>query len=433
MNTIEELEQQIKRLKSSVEELILLNDLALAASSSLDIDQTLNTIVQKSIKAVRAEQGSISLVTEKQDDPLRTLIRHQDFSGSMESYKIGSHISGWVLKYRKPLLIENLATDERFHVTEQEIKDIRSALCLPILFQGKIIGILIMINKKTLEPFSENDLRLLSIIAAQSGQLIRNSQLQQEAIDKKRLEQELILAKKIQRSLLPKADPGIEGIEIASYFNPMEAVGGDYYDFFEIDENRFGIVIADVSGHGPSAALIMAMIKGILHSIIHNFTAPDVALNELDSIITRIIPADVFITLLFIVFDFEKKVLQFANAGHLPIIQYNHQQNICQTLELPGFVLCAWDLLQESSYGQREIPLREGDIFFVYTDGVNEAVNKNFEMFEISGIENALKETVSASAENIIEHIKGKLDTFTGKTSQDDDIVMIAVKIGALR
>jgi serine phosphatase RsbU (regulator of sigma subunit) len=432
MSTTEELEQQIERLKSSVEELILLNDLALAASSSLDVEQMLDTIVQKSIKAVRAEQGSIMLVTEKQDDPLKTLIRHEDFSGSVESYKIGNHISGWVLKYRKPLMIENLAEDERFNVTEQEAKEIRSVLCLPILFQAKIIGILVMTNKKTGEPFGNNDLRLLSIIAAQSGQLIRNSQLQQESIDKKRLEQELILAEKIQRGLLPKTDPIVEGIDIASYFMPTEAVGGDYYDYFEIDENRLGVVIADVSGHGPSAALIMTMIKGIFHSIIRNFTSPDQALVELNSIIKRIVPVDVFVTLLFIVLDLKMKVLQFANAGHLPIIHFNHQKNLCQRLELPGFVLCAWDLLPETSYKLKEIPLKAEDIFFIYTDGVNEAVNDKSQMFDISGIQNALKETASAPANKIIDYIKDKIQTFTGKSSQEDDIVMIAIKVGQL-
>jgi hypothetical protein len=419
MSTTEELEQQIERLKSSVEELILLNDLALAASSSLDVEQMLDTIVQKSIKAVRAEQGSIMLVTEKQDDPLKTLIRHEDFSGSVESYKIGNHISGWVLKYRKPLMIENLAEDERFNVTEQEAKEIRSVLCLPILFQAKIIGILVMTNKKTGEPFGNNDLRLLSIIAAQSG-------------DKKRLEQELILAEKIQRGLLPKTDPIVEGIDIASYFMPTEAVGGDYYDYFEIDENRLGVVIADVSGHGPSAALIMTMIKGIFHSIIRNFTSPDQALVELNSIIKRIVPVDVFVTLLFIVLDLKMKVLQFTNAGHLPIIHFNHQKNLCQRLELPGFVLCAWDLLPETSYKLKEIPLKAEDIFFIYTDGVNEAVNDKSQMFDISGIQNALKETASAPANKIIDYIKDKIQTFTGKSSQEDDIVMIAIKVGQL-
>jgi sigma-B regulation protein RsbU (phosphoserine phosphatase) len=427
MSKVEELEQQIERLKSSVEELILLNDLALAASSSLDVDQMLNTIVQKSIKAVKAEQGSIMLVTEKQDDPLKTLIRHQDFSGSMQSYKIGTHVTGWVLKYRKPLMIENLAKDDRFNVTEQEAKDIRSVLCLPILFQAKIVGILVMTNKKTGEPFSSNDLRLLSIIAAQSGQLIRNSQLQQETIDKKRMEQELILAQNIQRGLLPKTDPKIEGIEIASYFSPADAVGGDYYDYFEIDENQVGIVVADVSGHGPSAALIMTMIKGVLHSIIRNFTTPDQALSEFNSIISGIVPADVFVTLLFIVLDLNQKVLQFANAGHMPIIHYNHQNNRVQILELQG---CALNLLPDSSYTLKAVPLQAEDIFFIYTDGVNEAVNDLSEMFEISGLQDSINEVNSEPVNKIIGHIKGKLQAFTGKSSQTDDIVMIAIKIG---
>lgn len=429
MSTIEELEQQIEQLKSSVEELILLNDLALAASSSLDVDQMLDTIVQKSIKAIKAEQGSILLVTEKQDDPLKTLIRHQDFSGSMQSYKIGTHVTGWVLKYRKPLMIENLAEDERFNVTEQEAKDIHSVLCLPILFQAKIIGLLVMTNKKTGEPFSTNDLRLLSIIAAQSGQLIRNSQLQQEATDKKRLEQELILAQNIQRGLLPKTDPKIEGIEIASYFSPAEAVGGDYYDYFEIDENHVGIVVADVSGHGPSAALIMTMIKGILHSIIRNYTSPEKAIGELNSIISRILPADVFITLLFVVLDLKNKLLQFSNAGHMPIVHYSRQNNRCQNIELQGSAL---NLLEDSSYSLKEFPFQSEDIFFIYTDGVNETVNDLLEMFEISGLQNAMKEVTSEPADKIIEHIKSKLQIFTGKSSQADDIVMIAIKIGLL-
>jgi sigma-B regulation protein RsbU (phosphoserine phosphatase) len=432
MTTIEQLEKQIERLKSSVEELILLNDLALSASSSLDVEQMLNTIVQKSIKAVRAEQGSIMLVTEKKNNPLETLIRHEDFSGSVASYKIGNHISGWVLKYQKPLIIENLADDDRFDVTDTEAKDIRSVLCLPIVFQAKIIGILVMTNKKTGESFSSNDLRLLSIIAAQSGQLIRNSQLQQEAVDKKRLEQEMILAEKIQRNLLPKADPLIQGLDISSYFNPMEAVGGDYYDYFEIDKNRLGIVIADVSGHGPSAALIMTMIKGILHTIIGNFSSPEKALDELSSIIKRIGPVDVFITMSFMVINLKKRVLQFANAGHLPIIHCDHQNKHCQRLELPGFVLCSWDLLPESSYLMNEIPLQEEDILFIYTDGVNEAVNDSSQMFEISGIQNALKEITSAPADKIIEYIKDKLQTFTGESAQEDDIVMIAIKVGDL-
>jgi GAF domain-containing protein len=134
------------------------------------------------------------LVTEEKESSLKTLIRQADQRSRMMTYRVGSHITGWVLTYQQPLLIEDLATDQRFKATEQEKKEIRSVLCVPIRFQGRLIGILMVTNKKTLEPFTSDDMRLLSIIAAQSGQFIRNSQLQQENLEKKRMEQSRAVA-----------------------------------------------------------------------------------------------------------------------------------------------------------------------------------------------------------------------------------------------
>ena len=262
-----QLENEVRRLKSAVEELIVLNDLAIAAGKFLEVEEMLDLIVEKSIKAVKAEQGSILLVTEEKDAPLKTLIRQADQRSRLMPYKVGLHITGWVLTHQQPLIIENLATDTRFHTTEQERKEIKSVLCVPIRFQAKIIGILMVTNKKTLEPFGADDMRLLSIIAAQSGQFIRNSELQQETIQKKRMEEALAMAREMQLSLLPKKVPETKAIEISSYFNAADEVGGDYYDYFDLAENRIGVVVADVSGHGPSAALVMTMIKGILHTI----------------------------------------------------------------------------------------------------------------------------------------------------------------------
>lgn len=290
MQNVQQLEKEIQRLKLAVEELSVLNDLAIAASSSLEVRQMLDIIVQKSIKAVKAEQGSISLVTEQEDTPFRTLIRQVDRTHEQMPYRVGAHITGWILKNKKPLIIENLTTDERFKASEQEGKVIRSVLCVPIWSQAKIIGILMMMNKKTHEPFNADDLRLLSIIAAQSGQLIRNSQLQEEALEKKRLEFELSLARRIQNNLLPRAAPITPYLDIASYFNPAEEVGGDYYDYFSLGDQQIGVVIADVSGHGPAAAMMMTMVKGILHSIVQQFSSPAQSLSEINSIIARIAP-----------------------------------------------------------------------------------------------------------------------------------------------
>jgi sigma-B regulation protein RsbU (phosphoserine phosphatase) len=428
MTTIDnqQLQKEVERLKSAVEELTVLNELAMAASSSLEVNQVLDIIVQKSIKAVKAEQGSIMLVTPQEDDPLKTLIRQEDFSGSTHAYKVGSHISGWVLKHRQPLIVENLATDTRFNVTEQETKEIRSILCVPIMFKAQIIGILIMANKKTEQPFDKNDLRLLSIIAAQSGQLIRNSQLQEEAIEKKRLEHELDLAQEIQLDLLPKSDPETENIEIASYFKPFAAVGGDYYDYFYLGRNKIGVVVADVSGHGPPAALVMTMVKGILHSIAYGFKSPELALTQMNLIVSRIVPPEVFVTMMFLVFDFKKQIVQLANAGHNPLLYYDEKKKSSQKIV---YQACALNVIPEIHYALKEIPFDKNDVFLIYTDGVTEALNEKNEMFTMERLLQVFKQSNGKSANKILEMVRNELDAFSAGTAQNDDRVIIAIKI----
>jgi len=426
MSASQQLENEVRRLKTAIAELTVLNELAVAASSTLEVDQMLDLIVKKSIKAVKAEQGSISLVTEQQMTPLKTLIRFSDQSDRQPSYRVGDHITGWVLKNKQPLIIENLANDERFITSEEEKQEIHSVLCVPIWCKAKIIGIIMLINKRTGEPFSSDDLRLLSIIAPQSGQLILNSQLQQETIEKKRMEHELAVARRIQMDLLPKEDFPSDHLDLASYFNPAEEVGGDYFDYFHLGSGKIGIVAADVSGHGPHAAMMMTMVKGILHSITQNFTSADRVLHEINAILTRILPNDIFITMVFLVFDPSRNSLQVSNAGHNPVVYYNRHRNICESIECKG---CALNLTAKAKYAVVELPLKSHDVFFVYTDGVTEAVNNKMEMFQESRLMQSIEKTATETPSEIIDHLKSRLWEFTGERPQEDDILMLALKV----
>ncbi|MEJ2193785.1 MAG: GAF domain-containing protein [Ignavibacteriaceae bacterium] len=183
---IRELEAEILRLKSSVEELKVLNEIAVTSGKATDIDQILHLIVQRSISAIDAEQGSILLTTKNKDEPLMTFVRQDDTSSIKHDYHIGTNITGWVLHNRKPLLIENLSEDRRFKPTEKEKKDIHSVLCVPIWFEGEIIGVMMLINKKNKKYFSSNDLTLFSIISVQTGQLIKNLELQKETFQERK-------------------------------------------------------------------------------------------------------------------------------------------------------------------------------------------------------------------------------------------------------
>ncbi len=182
----QELEKEIQRLRAAVEELRVLNEIAVAARRATDIDHMLNIIVQKSIIALDAEQGSILLVTKNQNDPFTTFIRRNDSSKLQHKYHIGTNITGWVLLNKEPLIIEDLATDKRFLATEEEKKDIHSVLCVPMWFEGNIMGIMMVVNKKNKKHFQDNDLTLLSIISVQASQLIKNLQLQEETFQKKK-------------------------------------------------------------------------------------------------------------------------------------------------------------------------------------------------------------------------------------------------------
>ncbi|MCX8106884.1 MAG: GAF domain-containing protein, partial [Ignavibacterium album] len=179
-----ELKQKLEEYRSAVNELQILNDIAVSAGSSKSTDQTLDIIIQKILTAIGAEQGSIMLLTEDENDPFKTYLRKEDFSSLKPHYRINTSISGWVLKNEEPLIIKNLSKDKRYISTEEEQKDIKSILCAPIWFEGKIIGILTIVNKKDKSEFEESDLNLLSIISIQVGQLIKNSQLQQEYFQK---------------------------------------------------------------------------------------------------------------------------------------------------------------------------------------------------------------------------------------------------------
>ena len=184
MNKLRFLEEEVERLKSAVEELSVLNKLALAVGSSLNTEEVLNTIVREAVKAVKAEQGTIKLLTPDGDRPLQTLIRQQEDAFSSTAYQPDTEITGWVLKNKQALKVDDLASDPRFRISATTKQNIHSLICVPIRLQAKLLGLLTVINKKNGQTFTSGDLRLLSIIAAQSGQLIHNAQLQQQALKK---------------------------------------------------------------------------------------------------------------------------------------------------------------------------------------------------------------------------------------------------------
>jgi len=231
------LEEENKRLKRAVDELSILNDLARAIGASLNTQEIIQTIVRRSLRAISAEQGVITLVEEQSNQSMKTLVRTMVSSKEQEHFHFNQALLGWMHLNKKPLVINDPKSDERFRGIPWD-DSIHSLTAVPMMAKSELRGVLTVYNKKDGKPFTEDDQRLLAIIAGQSGQVVENARLYEKEKTLVKMQEEVRLAARIQTELLPKTPPSIAGYEIVGKTIPAQEVGGDYFDFIPIDEHR---------------------------------------------------------------------------------------------------------------------------------------------------------------------------------------------------
>lgn len=226
---IKALREENERLKRAVEELSVLNELARAIGASSNPEEIMQTIVRRSLRAVNAEQGVITLVEQKSADPMKTLVRAMVSTSEHEQFHLTQALLGWMHLHKKPLVLNDPRTDERFRGVQWD-ESVRSLLCVPMMIKSELRGVLTIINKNKKEGkrFTEEDQRLLAIIAAQSAQVVENARLNEREKQLLKMQEEVRLAAKIQAELLPHAAPVVEGYEIVGANIPAQVVGGDH-------------------------------------------------------------------------------------------------------------------------------------------------------------------------------------------------------------
>ena len=185
-------------------------------------------------------------------------------------------------------------------------------------------------------------------------------------------------------------------------------------------------MVADVSGHGPSAALIMSMVKGVFHASAKKMEHLDKTLEEINRVVAEILPDEIFITMMFLLIDSRQKKLHFSNAGHTPLLYYDAIKGTANPLITKG---CALNVMTGARYEQKSVDFKSGDVFLVYTDGIIEAVNNDKEMFSIDRMARCLARSGKGQPDDIIRDMEQKLHSFTGKSEWEDDIVLLAAKI----
>jgi serine phosphatase RsbU (regulator of sigma subunit) len=261
-------------------------------------------------------------------------------------------------------------------------------------------------------------------VAERTEQLkIAMAKQQEEAQERQRIEQELKVARLIQQTLLPKSLPELEGHHIAAYYQPAREVGGDFYDFLELEDGRLGLIVGDVSGKGVPAAIVMAITRTMLHAAYRmGSPAPGEILEQVNNILYRDIPPNMFVTCLAALLDSRSGRLQYANAGHdLPYLR--HADGVSE-LRARGMPL---GLMPNMSYEQKEITLEPGESVLLYSDGLVEAHDPQREMFGFPRMQGFVGAYPGGAT--LIDFLLAELKRFTGEEwEQEDDITLLTLQ-----
>lgn len=416
---------EIQRLRAAVQELAVLNDIATAISSVYELDQVVELIVLKCVKHLKVEQGAVMLLEDEQSsDPFQTMVRQADSQTEIIPYHLGVQLSGWMLQNQKPLIVNDFQHDERFNVGTNLEFPIRSLLSVPLRLQGRMIGLLNVFNKRDEHGFSEEDQRLLSIIAAQSAQVIENARLYEEEQVLMRMEEDLRVAYEIQVNLLPEANPQIPGYDIAGKSIPAREVGGDYYDFIQINEDRWAFCLGDISGKGVPASLLMANLQATLRSQTLFGNSCKECLARSNKLLYRSTDIQKFATLFYSILDCEQHHVEYAKAGHEAPFLFSKNTEV-RRLTTGGTIL---GFMENSSYNEETIPFKPGDVLVIYSDGITEAMNEEAEQFGEEGLEPVIRENIELPAEQLIDTIVEAARTFAGEQPQLDDMTLLVIK-----
>jgi phosphoserine phosphatase RsbU/P len=408
----------------STARLELLYRLSQTFNSSLDLDEVLNRVMDEVIAVTRAERGFLML--QEGDGQLRFHAARGIEQQTIDTpeFHISRGLVARVAEARQPLLTSDALSDDRFSMRQSVVNlRLRSILCVPLLFRDKLVGIIYVDNRLQAGLFTPADLELLTAVAASAAIAIDNARLYQVAIEKGRLEQELQLARDLQRSLLPQYAPRLPGWQFVARWQPARQVAGDFYDFIPVGD-RLGFIIADVSDKGMAAALFMALSRSILRATLSQAGPVDGIIQA-----NRLICADavdgMFVTLFYGLLDPATGVLTYVNAGHDPPLLYDAAADQWQTLSLTGPVLGVDEAM---AYEQRTIRLNPGDFLLLYTDGVTDATNSQRQEFGRARLHQVVTAERRASALSLMSALEQALFDFVGGSEPFDDVTILLVK-----
>jgi phosphoserine phosphatase RsbU/P len=304
-----------------------------------------------------------------------------------------------------------------------------SIMAASLSYGKQDLGVLAVANGPMGAPFSQGDFVVFKSIAEQSAFALYNAIIYSMANEKKRLDHDLEIARDIQRILLPAEAPAINGFQISGINVPARQVSGDYFDYIRVDEGRLGVAIADVSGKGVPASLIMAICRSVLRAEAAGNPSPADVLRKVNRQLYPDIKEDMFISMAYLILDHERDGVTLARGGHDAPLLYRRQLQSVTPVKSPGMVLGidsgnVFDRLTADF----AVPLERDDCLVLYTDGVTEALNTEGDEFGLERTIEAVRASVTDGAQAIVKRVIDDVRNFTGSNPQNDDITLIAIR-----
>ena len=297
-------------------------------------------------------------------------------------------------------------------------------IVIPFQLKGRTSGLLLLGERLSKSPYLDSEINFLSSLCNLAAMAIDNAHLFKESLAKQRLEEELNLAHAIQEKLLPREMPAFSGCDVATFHIPTKQVGGDYFDVIKLNENLICVAIADVSGKGFPAALLMANLQSAFRALTSAELDLAAITERLNSIVFENTDFDKFITFFAAVYNSVTKHLVYVNAGHnYPFLVKSGGRIV--RLDKGGLIL---GIMQRVAYETGDEPVENGDVLYMFTDGVNEALDLHEEQFTEERLEGILRLNSTLKPAEILETVRNEIAKFVGEAPQSDDITQVCVK-----
>ncbi len=396
---------------------------------SLEVDESLEHLLTGLFRIFPgAERGFVAILDPRTDQVVTRAVKLQG-KKRPGTPKPSQTIAKVAMERTEAVLSLDAMSDPRFKKAQSiALSQVRSVMCAPLLDAGgQAVGILQLDSLTNKTQFKAEDLEVLASIAPQASMVLRYARLHEEALERKTLDRDLDLARRVQLALLPQQTPEIDGYEVLAHYEAAYQIGGDYYDYVPLPDGRWACLVADAAGKGVSAALLTAKLSGELSTYLSRASSGAEALNRMSQSFAAMsddLPCR-FVTLALVVLDPRTHTVELVNAGHtlpLHLRSDGTLEEVGQALRGP-----ALGMFPERTYQSLELRLAPGDVLTLYTDGFSEATNADDALYGVERLRGRVARP-DASVRAIVDGLVADVEAFVAGERQSDDMCLICLR-----